>query len=351
MCIRDRHGTCVQGCPLNTGSDNGTRASTSDMHKFASVLNCTDVLRTYDTVRVLSIPTVLDRQAQLLQYARNLPQCTDPQCLAQRLLGGSGEPTVTVALGGVLQPMRSNLRGMELPAAMQTYAGEGGGSRGRQHREDEVERLARWGRLAAPFGVAKHGPEQIELDTAVLRDSWKFKLCDDAAVISHGLENKTVEQAAPARVTRGGLPLPSVRPLSPGGLVPFVVSTKFPSGAVSISTLGRTIVREYSEPLAHVNQTIPTATPTTQGCPSPRIGVFGKFASLTIDFSAVAASSCRVWAQDLASNEATDVTEQLSWDGRMLRVSGTLIDSLGTAAKSRVDDVSPPGLLLALRAA
>jgi hypothetical protein len=35
----------------------------------------------------------------------------------RRLFGGSGEPTVTAALGGVVQPMRSSVQGLNLSAS------------------------------------------------------------------------------------------------------------------------------------------------------------------------------------------------------------------------------------------
>ena len=65
--------------------------------------------------------------------------------------------------GQVIQPMRSNIRGVPLPQAFLAYNGEGPHSRQLQHREDEIERLTLWARIAPPFGVAKHGQEQAEL--------------------------------------------------------------------------------------------------------------------------------------------------------------------------------------------
>ena len=49
-------------------------------------------------------------------------------------------------------------------------------------------------------------------DTAegVFWDAWHFSLCDDACTIHAGIINTTVYQGAPGRVSRGGLPLPTV---------------------------------------------------------------------------------------------------------------------------------------------
>jgi hypothetical protein len=41
-----------------------------------------------------------------------------------------------------------------------------------------------------------------------------------------------------------------------------------------------------------------------------------------------------------------DLSSQIEWDGEHLHIPGSVIDSVGTAAKSRADDVSSPGLLL-----
>ena len=135
-------------------------------------------------VKVLSVAEVLDRQAKLLLVAqnstteeavrsaltlgnvgtqsrknrnRNRPQQQQQLSLSltppRRLFGGSGEPVVTSSLGGAIQPMRGNVRGAPLEPLFQTYMGEGPGQRSRQHREDEIVRLARWSRIAPPFSV------------------------------------------------------------------------------------------------------------------------------------------------------------------------------------------------------
>ena len=142
------HGKCVAGCPLNTGASNGSRVSAADLAAQLPVLNCTDLLRTYDSVTVFSISEVLERQARLLHAAASLPEHAQLRGPAKRLLDGSGEPSVSAALGGVIQPMRSNIRGVPLPPAFLGYNGEGPHSRQLQHREDEIERLTLWARIA-----------------------------------------------------------------------------------------------------------------------------------------------------------------------------------------------------------
>jgi len=69
-----------------------------------------------------------------------------------RLIGSSGVTTVTGALGGLVEPMDSNVRGLDIPQAFDTYV-EGPPPRQRQHREDELGRLLRWATIAPPFGA------------------------------------------------------------------------------------------------------------------------------------------------------------------------------------------------------
>ena len=108
------HGICGGACPLNAAPGAGGRWPASAAAAQAKVLLCTDLFRTYDMVKILSISEVLDRQSKLLLAALPLVQrerVQAPQRLgagrqaveARRLFGGSGEPSVTAALGGVIQ--------------------------------------------------------------------------------------------------------------------------------------------------------------------------------------------------------------------------------------------------------
>lgn len=69
------------------------RSSASDAREQARVMGCSDSFRSYDTVRVLSVAETLDRQTGFLIAGANLSGDT------YRYFGGSGEVTVTAALG------------------------------------------------------------------------------------------------------------------------------------------------------------------------------------------------------------------------------------------------------------
>lgn len=82
------------------------------------------------------------------------------------------------------------------------------GNRKAKQRLDEVDRIVRWSRIAPPFGARAKGGSWIEQDaSSTLLDSWAFEPGD---TWDKRAWSKTVVQGAPARVTRGGLPLPVV---------------------------------------------------------------------------------------------------------------------------------------------
>lgn len=219
--------------------------------------------------------------------------------------------------------------------------------------------------VAQPFGagVQPDGkPDLVELDDTILWDSWKFSLCDDACTLHRHLVNKTVTNGAPARVTRGGLPLPqvSLETISAIGtrandtsLLPFVIATRYPKGAaVLLTALGRTTPAGFSEPAAHVNLTV---SPTDTG-KLPVIGVFGHFRTVTLQFGGdfrqfgSARQAVDVSARDMLQPAAA--AHKLSapdaeWlTSTSLRLDGAALTRVGTEAKSRPDDESMPGVVL-----
>ena len=365
------HGDCVSSsCPFNDGGHGDGRWPYKAALAQAHLANCTDLFRTYDTVRVLSISEALDRQAKLLQAAVQLKL----NGTGRRLFGGSGAPAVTGALGGSPQPMRSAVDGARIPPLFQVQAGEGPHSRRRQHRQDEVERLVRWARIAPPYPLGVHGEilDTVAVDETALFDAWNFSLADDNSVISHHLEGTVVRQGAPARVSRGGLPLPSVAQ-DGSATVPFVLLTQYPPSAatktravsgrrpVAVTTLGRTLPLPvgYVEPRAAVGVALPGVHWEDVG----PIGVFGVYESLTLSFASSQAGAAAdskgggptpptVLMQDLATDgPALDVSANVTWhDAGTVTVPGALVDSVGLSGRSTPTDSSPPGLVMVFQA-
>jgi hypothetical protein len=121
---------------------------------------------------------------------------------------------------------------------------------------------------------------------------------------------------------------------------PFVFASRFPNGAVAIgaqerSHTGRAWYMPASEVELHVGD-----------APGP-YGLFGSFTMLTLVFDQ-SLRGRRVIAQDLASEEAIDVTDRVHMDGRGLQLTEADLRTFGLHAATRAD-ISSPGMVLALR--
>ena len=143
-----------------------------------------------------------------------------------------------------------------------------------------------WARIAPPFGagVQANGlPDRIDADEArVLWDSWHFSLCDDACTLHRHIVNTTVWQGAPAVVSRGGLPLPAVTPdpdADPQRNLSFVVLTKFPSGPIMVTAMGRTAAGlGWHEPRCNITIDL-SSLPSQSNLPP--IALFGTFGHIS----------------------------------------------------------------------
>jgi len=278
------------------------------------LLAFSDVLRTYDVTPQLSVATTLERVAQILSGgaatgARGLLNCED-------------EPYLGAALGSALGIMRHPLW---QPRPRMDY-----NPTHVHQRIDEVTRAVRWQRLMPAFGVKE---ARVSLDDTALVDSWCFEPGETWADFVIGQD---IAQAAPARVTRG-IELPEV---CAQGTPPFVVASRHPNGAVAIATLPRTTSgRNIRTPPADVTLHV--------GSVAGPIGIFGHYQTLTLQFDAPL-GTCRVWGQDLASNEAFDLTDQVAVHDQQLVLDSQLIHDVGTSA-GMPGDRSEPGMVLEIR--
>jgi len=254
----------------------------------------------------------LDRVAQILAVGRTEPG-------ARGLVNCEDEPYMGAALGCALGILRHPL--------WAPRAGEDYNPTQLDRRLDEVVRAVRWHRLAPAYGI---GETSVTLDENILADSWLFKPGETWAgwVIGH-----EILQRAPARVARG-MPLPEVRI---DGQAPYVVAGRHPNGATSVATLPRTHAGlGIRTPLADVSIEIGAGP----------VGVFGRYRSLTLTLPEDLGER-RVWAQDLAGDQSTDITALVAKDGRKLTLPGSLIDSVGLSAATP-GDLSEPGMVMKL---
>lgn len=283
------------------------------------ILRHTDVYRTYDVTSILSLPTTLDRVAAMLKGAEEDPAI-------RGLLNVEDEAYVAAALGCTMGIMRYPLTGLRPGGDVDLFFN---GPRQTKKRMDEVVRALRWQRIAPPFSP---GSARAEVSDEILTDAWRF---ERGQTWLTEIVGSTVRQGAPAAVTRN-LPLPEVRSK---GEKPFVFATRFPNGAVAIAAQERTQIDKawFMLPCE--------VTLTVSDAPGP-FGIFGSFDSLTL-IAGRPLEGCHVLAQDLAGDEAFDISRQVQIRGSSLKIAGRLIRQIGLH-RATEGDLSSPGMVLSI---
>jgi hypothetical protein len=279
------------------------------------ILRHTDVYRTYDVTSILSLSTTLDRVSELLRTAAGHPEL-------HSLLNVEDEVYVAAVLGCTMGVMRHPLHGLRPAGDLDLFFN---GSRRAKQRMDEVVRALRWQRIAGPFAA---GAGSFQTSSEILRDGWTF---DVGETWQHELVGTTVWQSAPAILARN-IDLPRV---SGGPEKPFVFAARFPNGAVAIGAQERTQPgRAWYMPPCDVTLQVGDA-------PGP-FGVFGEYRSLTLEFSKVTGGR-RVLAQDLAGDNAADITALVNFAGNKVHFDGGLLRRCGLR-HGTPGDLSSPGV-------
>lgn len=279
-----------------------------------NLLEFSDVLRTYDVSAQLSIPTTIDRVAQILNSFNSMPA-------GKGIINCEDEPYIAAALGCAIGVMRN-------PAFIvpkdQNYD-----PLQSRNQMDAVTRAVRWQRMSGAFSL---GYSAVRLDSVFNKDYWKFQVGETWAKWMNG---RTVMQAAPSRVSRG-MDLPEVKCDGP---VPYVLCSKFPNGNYSVATMLRTdSVKGFVHPLAEV--AIKCSAPS-------KIGVFGRYQSLTVECANLPVG-LTVFAQDLAGYNAIDITDLVEIKSNKIILSGKVLETVGLSAKTE-GDVSEPGLIIKIK--
>ena len=284
------------------------------------ILQHTDVYRTYDVTSILSLPTTLDRVAEMLMGAEGHSE-------VHGLLNVEDEVYVAAAMGCTMGILRHPLVGRRPGKDPDLFFN---GPRRTKQRMDEVVRALRWQRIAPPFSP---GMGSVAVSGEILTDSWVF---ERGQTWQNEIIGTTVRQGAPACIARN-IGLPSVRA---DGDSPFVLATRFPNGAVAIAAQERTQVgNAWYMPACDVTMSVGDA-------PGP-FGIFGYFASLTLALDKPLRDR-RVLAQDLAGNEAIDITSAVQILGKNLYIPGNVIRRIGLR-NATPGDISAPGLVVAIR--
>jgi hypothetical protein len=283
------------------------------LQQAVDVAKITHIFRTYDITQQLSIPTTLDRVAQILRELSGTGEKVIINCEDEPYLGA----VLGCALGILRHPDNMEIAGYNYDPF------------GFKHRIDEVTRAVRWHRIAPAFGA---GLSDNFLDSVMLTDSWKFQKGDAWATWVTGRE---VIQIAPARIARG-MSLPDVKC---EGEPPFVIYSKHPNGSIAIGTLPRVSAeKKIYYPLADITIHIKDI--------NNRIGIFGRFKSLTIIYPEGLNSGIdKIYGQDLAGESAVEITDMIDLQSGQILIPGEVIDRIGRSAAT-AGDLSEPGMVI-----
>ena len=294
--------------------------TTKGVEKSLEVIKNTDVFRTYDAAPLLVSTTTLQRIHDILVQTAG-----DPEYKA--LLNIQDDCNIAAALGLLVAVKRHP---METP---RMYQGKDlhfqiAGDRHVDKRLNEMDRFALWQRIASPM-PAGYGTYQFSEHNLV--DSIAFQETDTWFKPTYG---KMVRQSAPAIMARN-IALPEV---TAKDLAPYVMASKFPNGAIAIATEGRVMPdKSWIQPKADVK--------LKEVELNKAIGIFGNYNSLTLLLGHPIPTNIVVYAQDLLSNKATDITKKVTIKATSIEIPGDLIDEIGTMENSS-NDISAPGMVL-----
>lgn len=287
-----------------------------------------DAFRTYDVPEIMSIPMTMEKLKSTLSYDTVSP--------AKGIINAEDEVYIAAALGCAMGIMRHPYAGnfpngkpdMSFPECHRDV----------KRRIDETARAARWHRLAPAFGA---NGSQTHFSEEKLTDFWQFENYDaeieawwlNTDAVKNSLKDGVLTMSAVSAISRG-LPLPKVSPDADGN-IPYAAASKNPNGTVSIATLGRTLGRKFYIPKCNIG---------IEAGDADTFGIFGEYANLEI---LCTGTPRKILAQDILSENACDITEDVLVSGGRITVGGELIEKIGRS-ENAPGDISDPGIALKL---
>ena len=287
------------------------------------VIKMSDVYRTYDVPAIMSIPMTVEKLESALVH-----DCVQGYT---GIINCEDEVYIAAALGCSMGVMRHGLTGC-LPDGKPDLSFPSL-HRNLKSKLTEVTRAVRWHRIAPAFAVSG---SDTHISRVTLKDYWKIE--DQSAEIEGWWKYKTgdvIEKSAAASISRG-MNLPKVTE-DENGLIPYVVAAKNQNGAVSVATLGRTLGREYIFPKCDVEIDVNIENECT-------LGVFGLYKNLILNTTSKI-GVISVLAQDLADDEAVDISTLVTTYENKLIIPGELLYKIGTRANP-IGDTSEQGLVV-----
>jgi len=288
--------------------------------RFLEVLKNSDVFRTYDAVPLLVSTVTLQRINDILSQTAGHPEYIS-------YLNIQDDCNIAAALGCLVAVKRHP---MQTPRMYEErdFHFQIAGDRHVDKRSNEMDRLARWQRIAPPM---PSGYGTYRFSENILIDQFKFRVGDTWKDDTWG---KLVTQGAPAVMARH-IPLPEVQC---NGEQPYVLASKFPNGAVCIATEGRVSqIKSWYHPKADIVLQV--------GSYDPVIGIFGYYSSLTLQFDNPLPENAVIWAQDLLAKQAINISKSVKIINDKLVIPGEIIEKIGTSENDE-GDISVPGIVL-----
>ena len=276
--------------------------------KIVQLATFSDVIRTYDVSRQLSVPTTIDRVQYLL--------CKGSALDSKSYINAEDEAYVCSALSLEIGVMSNQLKKQD----------------GKPLRLNSTEsiRAVNWlSSFAPPFPINQG---KIEIGKEVLFDECNF-VNSGTWVSSYG--DRVIKQGAPDFVMRND-DLPNVEYLDAEKT--YIVSSRHPNGTFAVAVMPRFSQNKGAyTPRVKINIFQHNDLP---------IGIFGEIYEVNIQFNS-SVEGQRIFAQDLASNLAVDITDKCVVNDSIVTISGDVISKIGQSQNSAGDE-SKPGLVIKL---
>lgn len=300
--------------------DASLKKGTEKVERSLDAIKNTDVFRTYDAAPLLVSSTTMQRIHDILiQTAGNSEY--------KAFLNIQDDSNIAAALGLLVASKRHPMKTPRMYKGKDLHF-QISGNRQVDKRLNEMDRFVLWQRIAPPMQA---GYGSYFASSYNLVDSIVFQESDTWYKATHG---KMVRQSAPAIMSRN-IALPEVECK---GLAPYVMASKFSNGAIAIATEGRVMPNQsWIHPKATIKlEEVEINKP---------IGIFGHYESLSLEFVQKLPLNILVYAQDLLSKKAVDITKDVIIKDEILKIPGYLIDEIGTSAGDK-GDISAPGMVI-----
>jgi hypothetical protein len=280
---------------------------------YTELMSFSDSFRTYDTLGPMTSATALERAVFEIACA----DATNSGCT----INVEDEPLIGAALAAGIGIMRSAL--WPDPVVKEPSP--------KQRRLAEIARCVAWREYAPVFGSDRGCP--VVYSDEVAEENWHY--VKKSTWWSEAFD-RTLFQRAPSIVARG-MKLPKVRLREEER--PMVCASRHPdTGALALASLPMlTIARGRHTPACDIEL-------DAELVPSVPFGVFGNIGG-TITLPAKCKG--RVFARDLLSASAVDITAKTVFEGGKAVLPGAEIAKIGSSASS---DPSSPGAVVWLEA-